>query len=1353
MDFGDIEYPQNPVAPNTAFLWGTGNARDEREDENVKRIISILLALIMALSLLPVSAMAVEPEGGEEVFAPQLAQPAQQGDEDKTVLQTVQPEEVAPLMAASPQSSDVAKVIDKDGNQVGTYTSFWWALSDAKNNPKSTLKLLSNLIYSSEIDGDFTLDGTGYTISRDNSVIFLKIGGNVKIIGGSFSDVSVSGNVMLAGGSYAMIGRGRAETWEQYLEPGYAFFDQNGNQLTDDKLKGERNAYLSNVIVKEEQTAPCQHPNITNGVCDDCSLEFVASTEKDKVTEWHAVLDPAMTTFRAGTLASPVALKLWQSISIGILHGVGTLDLNGKTLTITAGIGDSRLAEGGSPANITITGDGEIQGSNGQDINISWDSEVAILNGKFNGLCIEEKAGIVTLYGGTYGRLKVKGGKTLNDLLAQGCAYYTSDGTTPVDGNVSVLENIIVKGTFPQPVANPIARVGTIEYDNLTDAIADAVQNGRTVMLLQSITEDVTIDKAVKLNLNGKSITGTLTISNDSVRLTGTSGTIGTLKITVQGKTLLDVLPDGYAYADNSDTIIDGAKENLTDVKVVSHNCDFSNSNVCICGREKDTTAPVIALSDIHRQGIEDGKQFVEVKGGTLYFTVTDNKGVKSVYVNNSIVTAGADGRYNISIGNTGKKEVIITATDESGNSAIPQTLIVYQVVETRITSICEDVTVLEICGVPVDDDYPATDSRWVRASEKYSVKMQKNVGYKTSSIYLDIGNNEYRGPTATGGTLTIAFTDPVGKVSAAWQNLKLIRWPDETAPKVTMTVKDKAYTGFTQIFYGAGNKLVYGLFYKGPVTVNVTATDNNSGVIKAEYLFSRVPILTANDVKKDTSADWKEFAVDQVTDEGQFTINADNKGYLYVRVTDRDGNKTVVNPTAGLVIYTDATLYGDSEITKTRNELKNDLQLMIDPGSSTVEKIICKKSENGSEVKELLYAVVPNPADANRKCITLKKDALKDLEVGTYTLTVSFKDPLGVPYVTAEGNEAPTDCTVTLIVAKDKRTISIADDISTTYDGQPVTAPGHTLSAGTEGTQQVSFAYKVQGKDDNMYTTDAPKTVGSYTVRVTVAGHSDYADVSATRDFTISPRTVSIDGLTVKDKVYDGTTTAEIANTGTLTNVVPGDDVRFTIGKPTFEDKNVGKNITVNLAPAAALEGGDAVNYTLEQPAVTASITPRTLTLRDVKVADKPYDGTNTATLDGTPTLIGLVAGENLTLICGTPTFDSVNVGRKIPVSFTAFTISDGTGQGAGLASNYTLTQPTGITGNITISPLWRKNIGHGRRPSQPQLPTLTTTVDGKDNVTSARTGDMGIALYAALSLASLSGTAVIAGKRKENK
>ena len=65
----------------------------------------------------------------------------------------------------------------------------------------------------------------------------------------------------------------------------------------------------------------------------------------------------------------------------------------------------------------------------------------------------------------------------------------------------------------------------------------------------------------------------------------------------------------------------------------------------------------------------------------------------------------------------------------------------------------------------------------------------------------------------------------------------------------------------------------------------------------------------------------------------------------------------------------------------------------------------------------------------------------------------------------------------------------------------------------------------------------------------------------------------------------------------------------------------------------------------------------------------------------------------------------------------------------------------------------MWRKNIGHGRRPSQPQLPTLTTTVDGKDNVTSARTGDMGIALYAALSLASLSGTAVIAGKRKENK
>ena len=58
-------------------------------------------------------------------------------------------------------------------------------------------------------------------------------------------------------------------------------------------------------------------------------------------------------------------------------------------------------------------------------------------------------------------------------------------------------------------------------------------------------------------------------------------------------------------------------------------------------------------------------------------------------------------------------------------------------------------------------------------------------------------------------------------------------------------------------------------------------------------------------------------------------------------------------------------------------------------------------------------------------------------------------------------------------------------------------------------------------------------------------------------------------------------------------------------------------------------------------------------------------------ATIDGTPTLVGVVDGDVLTLVNGTPTFDSVATSKNIPISFTAFTLS---GDGV-TVGNYTLT------------------------------------------------------------------------------
>ena len=103
-------------------------------------------------------------------------------------------------------------------------------------------------------------------------------------------------------------------------------------------------------------------------------------------------------------------------------------------------------------------------------------------------------------------------------------------------------------------------------------------------------------------------------------------------------------------------------------------------------------------------------------------------------------------------------------------------------------------------------------------------------------------------------------------------------------------------------------------------------------------------------------------------------------------------------------------------------------------------------------------------------------------------------------------------------------------------------------------------------------------------------------------------------------------------------------------------------------------------MNYKLiAQPtSVTADITVKEITIDNLKVKDKEYDGTSRAELDGTPGIVGKVDGDEVELVNGTPSFDTVTVKRDIAISFTEFTLRGRD------AANYTLKQPSGITASI---------------------------------------------------------------------
>ncbi|MBT8532747.1 hypothetical protein G6645_09230, partial [Polynucleobacter paneuropaeus] len=94
------------------------------------------------------------------------------------------------------------------------------------------------------------------------------------------------------------------------------------------------------------------------------------------------------------------------------------------------------------------------------------------------------------------------------------------------------------------------------------------------------------------------------------------------------------------------------------------------------------------------------------------------------------------------------------------------------------------------------------------------------------------------------------------------------------------------------------------------------------------------------------------------------------------------------------------------------------------------------------------------------------------------------------------------------------------------------------------------------------------------------------------------------------------------------------------------FSQSNVGTGLAITIADTLGNNG--LGNYTITQPTgLTANITAKTLTVTGTTVANKVYDGSNTATLTGT--LSGVVSTDaaNVTLVPA-GTFSQSSVGNN---------------------------------------------------------------------------------------------------------
>jgi len=135
-----------------------------------------------------------------------------------------------------------------------------------------------------------------------------------------------------------------------------------------------------------------------------------------------------------------------------------------------------------------------------------------------------------------------------------------------------------------------------------------------------------------------------------------------------------------------------------------------------------------------------------------------------------------------------------------------------------------------------------------------------------------------------------------------------------------------------------------------------------------------------------------------------------------------------------------------------------------------------------------------------------------------------------------------------------------------------------------------------------------------------------------------------------------------------------------------TFTSSDLGV-LSIEGDDSAKIQGVGSVTLTATGTHLVAAtqsvrIAPKTLTITEATASNKVYDGSKTATVTGA-TLAGKVTGDDVSLDLGAATFATKDVGTAKPVTVTGSTL---TGNEAG---NYTLTEVSGLTANITPYPI----------------------------------------------------------------
>ena len=267
-----------------------------------------------------------------------------------------------------------------------------------------------------------------------------------------------------------------------------------------------------------------------------------------------------------------------------------------------------------------------------------------------------------------------------------------------------------------------------------------------------------------------------------------------------------------------------------------------------------------------------------------------------------------------------------------------------------------------------------------------------------------------------------------------------------------------------------------------------------------------------------------------------------------------------------------------------------------VNPKAVTVSGITANdKVYDGTTNAGLDYSAVTLGGVLENDTLTVTATGtMESADVGEKKVTISNLTLGGASaanYVLAEsGNQTETTATITA-----KEVTATITSNGGTYGS--VTAASAELSGAVDGENvPVTLTYTGNGYND----TAVPVNAGSYTVTASIADGNYTLIGNTTSEFVITPKAVTVSGITANDKVYDGTINAVLDYSNAQFDGILENDKLTVAAKGVFEKAEAGKQ---NVAISDLKLGGDsAANYVLaesgNQTETTATITAKEVTV-----------------------------------------------------------------------------------------------------------------------------------------------------------